>query len=271
MDLIPEPNQIAHQKLSERCRGGAAFTLIEMLVVMAVIAIMASLLLSALNQTKEQGRSVMCKSNMRQVGLGFIMYADDNGDYLPWPGGDADRANTNAQYDADWCFGGQPGSDLQDSSRWSDPEFGFHAQAGSIFTYVTSQPRLPYDNKYRQVWPVYRCPSSKSLGEAVRVNFSANAWLDPGKPFGNGTVSDKGVMTSSVVDPVRKVMLMNENPEKLVNCAFAPGSRGSDTSFILHHGRANIAFIDGHMEAVSEKTLQDMQGPLKDVYYNLGK
>ena len=64
---------------------------------------------------------------------------------------------------------------------------------------------------------------------------------------------------------------MNENPEKLVNCAFAPGSRGSDTSFILHHGRANIAFIDGHMEAVSEKTLQDMQGPLKDVYYNLGK
>src|SRR5262245_49115434 len=87
--------------------AGAGFTLIELLVVMVVIVIMAALLLSALSQTKEHGRSTVCKSNMRQLALGFLMYAEDNSEALPWPGGAADRANTNPNYLADWCAGGQ--------------------------------------------------------------------------------------------------------------------------------------------------------------------
>lgn len=59
------------------------FTLIELLVVIAIIAILAAMLLPALSKAREKAREVSCKSQLKQIGMGTLMYCDDNNDAFP--------------------------------------------------------------------------------------------------------------------------------------------------------------------------------------------
>src|SRR5881396_178021 len=95
-------NSFLFGHFSRAASGWSGFTLIELLVVIAIIAILAALLLPALARAKEQGRSVACRSNLRQITLGVMMYAEENDEYFPW-GGDIDLNR-----DGDWVWGGQP-------------------------------------------------------------------------------------------------------------------------------------------------------------------
>src|SRR2546422_10128978 len=58
------------------------FTLLELLVVIAIIAVLAALLLPALVAAREASRGSTCKNNLRQFGIGFNVYADNNRDFL---------------------------------------------------------------------------------------------------------------------------------------------------------------------------------------------
>ena len=68
-----------------------AFTLIELLVVIAVIAVLMAILMPALNRAREQGKRISCLSNVKQLTMGWIMYADANDDKVPY-------ANTGLSY-----------------------------------------------------------------------------------------------------------------------------------------------------------------------------
>lgn len=60
----------------QSCRRG--FTLIELMVVIAVIALLIGILLPALGQAREEGRSAVCAANLRSMGLAWQLYSNDN-------------------------------------------------------------------------------------------------------------------------------------------------------------------------------------------------
>jgi prepilin-type N-terminal cleavage/methylation domain-containing protein/prepilin-type processing-associated H-X9-DG protein len=134
---------ILSQKNRAIPQGNGAFTLIELVVVIAVISILAAILLPSLIAADDKSEGVTCMNNKRQMIQGWLMYAQDNGDSIVLSSG---NGQTNEPLDKYvWC--------LQEESFLDQPQ----NYDPSVF--ITTGPLYPYINSYM----AYRCPLDTSV------------------------------------------------------------------------------------------------------------
>lgn len=138
--------------MSSRTFSRSAFTLVELLVVITIIAILAAILFPVFARARENARKASCQSNLKQVGLGLIQYTQDYDERLPFP-----IVGRNSRDD---------GGDTYSGYVWQD----------AIFPYVKSD-------------GVFNCPSARygNAGDAeLPLPFR---FCNPTSPDGRGTYS----------------------------------------------------------------------------------
>lgn len=279
-----------------RARQGA-FTLIELLVVIAIIAILAALLLPALTAAKEKAQGVACMSNLRQVMLGWKMYAGDNNGFFPCN----DGLGPGQAYD-NWPI----------NIRLPNWVAGRESYAGSV---DNTNLALLIDSKYSQLAPyvsnprVYRCPADHSctfgLNGPPRVRtYSMSQAVgcqgtDGSPPYGQlpdtnlrlaGEPQYQGaaghwrtyMKESQVIAPGPSDLwvFLDEDPDGIDDGGYAfimPPLSGVATEWYnmpskLHHNACGFAFADGHAEihrwlrpdAIAQTTYLNYRGTQRD-------
>ncbi|HWE96902.1 MAG TPA: type II secretion system protein [Tepidisphaeraceae bacterium] len=137
-----------------------AFTIVELLVVVGIIAILISLIFPVVKSVRGQARSVQCQANERALWQGILAFAADNDNTMP--GNCFDDADPNLAH-RDWLLG-QYGYSI------GTPDYTKGPQSGTLFKYMSSN------------IDVYRCPSrtnvAPNVGQANATDDSSNGRFD---------------------------------------------------------------------------------------------
>ena len=224
------------------------FTLIELLVVIAIIAILAAMLLPALNKAKAKGQGVACLSNLKQLQLGWHMYADDNikiaqvadeGSSILSP---TDSRIGDPNY-ASWVFGR---IDLAPGN--TDIRL---LQLASLYPYVKAV-------------GVYKCPAdhrtdawappngNSSAGTPTIRSMSMSCWMNPISPWSTSMRIFRKQSDIVSPAPAKCWVLIDESPWSINDgffvCDPSYPTMWVDVPASYHNGAGGISFADGHAE-----------------------
>ncbi len=225
------------------------FTLIELLVVIAIIAILAALLLPALSKAKQRAQAIACMSQLKQLTMAWLMYANDSDGKLV-PNGNQDttpptptdpRIQPGGEW-YQWCPG---------NMKAYSPYANDFIRAGALYHSVNTL-------------DVYHCPTDYSYYKFGTISithprsYSMNCWLSPIKGHewtGTGSGGTRNFYKDTAMlspGPATTYVFIDENEYEINDGFFvsdpSQGNYWQDVPSMRHGNACGISFADGHSE-----------------------
>lgn len=204
------------------------FTLIELLVVIAIIAILAAILFPVFAQARESARKTSCLSNMKQLGLAVLMYAQD--------------------YDERGPLGWQPDPTMVIPPGW--PSWGASEISWRFATFPYSKNGALYmcptfEKPDEPLWLYHRDEIQGNIHRSYALNYSMAHWWCPGHKLAGCTRP-----AGSILITESREWNADWRMDMTSGRAWFDGNKGIMTT---HSGVSNFTFYDGHTKAMRLK------------------
>ncbi len=224
-------------RLRGKGKRSDAFTLVDLLVVLAVLALLAATLLPALAGGRSDSQSFQCCNNLRQLQRAWLMYADDNNDKLPQNiAANSGRLSSNpldpnaqpGMPNANWVLG-----EVSAPPGWTNDLLITH---GLIYPYLKST-------------TAFKCPQDTTVRNR---SYSMNCWMNGINPWNATAINYTKVSEFNAKQPPAMACVFIEEHQGSINDGYFAVRLDAlfwiDAPASYHDGACGLSFADGRVE-----------------------